>query len=113
MRARPRQSVPPCVHRRRAMRVSRLAWPSATGIAPAASALDKQEQVARTGPREKILHPLRAAARIIDQKIGWNRIGLALSLAIIVSAGVVLYRILRGIDAAEVIVALKETEARD
>jgi len=60
-----------------------------------------------------MLHPLRAAARIIDQKIGWNRIGLALSLVIIVSAGVVLYRILRGIDAAEVIVALKETEAHD
>ena len=60
-----------------------------------------------------MLHPLRAAARLIDQKIGWNRIGLALSLVIIVSAGVVLFRILRGIDSAELLDALKATEARD
>ena len=33
-----------------------------------------------------MLHPLRAAARFVDQKIGWNRIGLALSLVIIASA---------------------------
>ena len=45
-----------------------------------------------------MLHPLRAAARFIDQKIGWNRIGLALSLVIIGTAAVVLYRMLRGID---------------
>ena len=48
-----------------------------------------------------MLHPLRAAARFIDRKIGWNVVGLALSLAIIVSACVVLYRILRGIELAD------------
>jgi uncharacterized membrane protein YbhN (UPF0104 family) len=60
-----------------------------------------------------MLHPLRATARVINEKIGWNRIGFALSLVIIGSAVVVLYRMLRGIDVAEVIVALKATESRD
>jgi len=60
-----------------------------------------------------MLHPLRAAARFIDQKIGWNRIGLALSLVIIVAAATVLYRMLRGIQFAEVMVALKATEVSD
>jgi len=60
-----------------------------------------------------MLHPLRAAARFIDQKIGWNRIGLALSLVIIASAATVLYRILRGINFSEVLVALKATDPLD
>ncbi len=60
-----------------------------------------------------MLHPLRAAARLIDQKIGWNRIGLALSLVIIASAAVVLYRILRGIEFSDVVVALKATNPFD
>ncbi len=60
-----------------------------------------------------MLHPLRATARLIDQKIGWNKIGLALSLVIIISAGVVLYRMLRGINFSDVMVALKATERRD
>jgi uncharacterized membrane protein YbhN (UPF0104 family) len=60
-----------------------------------------------------MLHPLRAAARFIDQKIGWNRIGLVLSLVIIVAAATVLYRMLRGIQFAEVMVALKATEISD
>jgi hypothetical protein len=60
-----------------------------------------------------MLHPLRATARLIDQKIGWNRIGLALALIIIASAAVVLYRMLRGIDVADVVTALKETDLYD
>ena len=60
-----------------------------------------------------MLHPIRATARLIDQKIGWNRIGLALSLVIIVSAAVVLYRILRGISFSDVVVALKATDPVD
>jgi uncharacterized membrane protein YbhN (UPF0104 family) len=60
-----------------------------------------------------MLHPLRAAARFIDQKIGWNRIGLVLSLVIIAAAATVLYRMLRGIQFAEVMVALKATEISD
>jgi glycosyltransferase 2 family protein len=57
-----------------------------------------------------MLHPLRAAARVIDQKIGWNRIGLGLSLVIIGTAAVVLYRILRDIAVADVLDAVKATE---
>jgi uncharacterized membrane protein YbhN (UPF0104 family) len=57
-----------------------------------------------------MLHPIRAAARVIDQKIGWNRIGLALSLVIIGTAALVLYRILRGIAVADVLDAVKATE---
>ena len=60
-----------------------------------------------------MLHPLRAVARFIDQKIGWNVVGLVISLAIIGTACFVLYRMLRGIDAAEVVKALKATETRD
>ncbi len=60
-----------------------------------------------------MLHPLRAIARLIDQRIGWNRIGLALSLIIIAAAAAVLYRILHGIDFSEVIVALKATDPAD
>ena len=60
-----------------------------------------------------MLHPLRAAARLIDQKIGWNRIGLALSLIIIAVAAAVLYRILRDIEFSEVMVALKATDIAD
>ena len=60
-----------------------------------------------------MLHPLRATARLIDEKIGWNRIGLALSLVIIGTALFVLYRMLRGIDVAQVVVALKATERGD
>ena len=60
-----------------------------------------------------MLNPLRATARLIDQKIGWNRIGLALSLIIIAAAAMVLYRILRGINFSDVIVALKATDPAD
>lgn len=60
-----------------------------------------------------MLHPLRATARFIDKKIGWSRIGLALSLVIIASAATVLFRILRGLNVADVIIALKATETRD
>jgi len=60
-----------------------------------------------------MLHPLRATARLIDEKIGWNRIGLALSLVIIGTALFVLYRMLRGIDVAQVMVALKATDRSD
>ena len=60
-----------------------------------------------------MLHPLRATARLINEKIGWNRIGLALSLVIIGTALLVLYRMLRGIDVAQVVVALKATDRSD
>jgi len=53
---------------------------------------------------------LRAVARFFQKTIGWNRIGLILSIAIISIAGVVLFHMLRDIDTDEVIAALKATE---
>src|SRR5262245_1189220 len=56
---------------------------------------------------------LRSTARFFDEKIGWNRVGFALSITIIAIAAVVLYRTLRGIDVREVVDAVKATPARN
>jgi uncharacterized membrane protein YbhN (UPF0104 family) len=58
-----------------------------------------------------MLSTLRAAARFIQNRIGWNRIGVLLSLAIITVAVVVLVHMLRDIDINEVITAVKATSA--
>jgi hypothetical protein len=57
-----------------------------------------------------MLNSLRAAARFFQEKVGWNRIGVALSLAIITIAVVVLVHMLRDIDTNEVLRALKAVE---
>jgi uncharacterized membrane protein YbhN (UPF0104 family) len=54
-----------------------------------------------------MLNSLRAAARFFQEKVGWNRIGVVLSLAIITIAIVVLVHMLRDIDTNEVLRALK------
>jgi glycosyltransferase 2 family protein len=54
---------------------------------------------------------LRTGARIINEKIGWNRISFLLSITIIVIAIVVLYRILQGIEIADVVDALRATRS--
>jgi uncharacterized membrane protein YbhN (UPF0104 family) len=56
---------------------------------------------------------LRAAANLIGGKIGWNRIGIALSLTIIVVAAIVLYRMLQNLNFHEVMHALKTFDKRD
>ena len=60
-----------------------------------------------------MLDLLRAAARTCQSVIGWNRVGVLLSLAIIAVAAVVLFHTLRDIDAHEVVAALKATERSD
>ena len=60
-----------------------------------------------------MLDALHRAAVFCDQRIGWNRIGLVLSLAIIMVAAVVLYRILLTIDASEVVQALLTADLRN
>jgi len=60
-----------------------------------------------------VLDALHRAAVFCDQKVGWNRIGVVLSLTIIIVAAVVLYRILRTINANEVVEALVTTDTRD
>jgi glycosyltransferase 2 family protein len=54
----------------------------------------------------------RAAKRFFDQRIGWNRVGIALSVTIIIIAAVVLYRVLRGISFHEVAAAIGRTSFR-
>jgi glycosyltransferase 2 family protein len=56
-----------------------------------------------------MLKSLRAVARFIQNKIGWNRIGVLLSITIIIIAVVVLVHMLREIDRNEVFRALRET----
>jgi uncharacterized membrane protein YbhN (UPF0104 family) len=51
----------------------------------------------------------RSVGKILADVVTWNRVGLLLSLTIIVVAAVVLYHILHDIDVAEVIKALKAT----
>ncbi|MGA6979439.1 MAG: UPF0104 family protein, partial [Pseudolabrys sp.] len=57
-----------------------------------------------------MLKSLRAVARFFQNTIGWNRIGVLLSIAIISVAAVVLLHMLRDIDTDEVISALKATQ---
>jgi len=59
-----------------------------------------------------MLNSSRAVARFVQNKIGWNRIGLLLSVTIIAVAVVVLVRLLRGIQIDEVFRALKATKLR-
>jgi glycosyltransferase 2 family protein len=61
----------------------------------------------------RLLDALHRAAVFCDQKVGWNRIGVTLSLTIIAIAAVVLYRILRTINAREVVEAVMTTALRD
>jgi len=64
------------------------------------------------GPERGMLKKLHGTARFFDRKVGWSRIGAALSLTIIIVAVVVLYRILRDIDPDELIDALEATDWR-
>lgn len=56
-----------------------------------------------------MLNRLRAVARFFQDKIGWNRLGVLLSLTIIAIAAVVLFHMLRDINVDEVIAALTAT----
>jgi glycosyltransferase 2 family protein len=58
-----------------------------------------------------MLGSLRAVARFFQTKIGWNRIGLLLSITIISVALYVLVHMLRDLDTDQVIAALEAVEA--
>jgi glycosyltransferase 2 family protein len=59
-----------------------------------------------------MLKSLRAVARFFQSNIGWQRIGVLLSLTVIAVAAVVLFHMLRDLNVDEVIAALKATERR-
>ena len=60
-----------------------------------------------------MLERLRVASKFVGEKIGWHRIGFALSVAIIATAAVVLYRTLHNLNFAELMHALKTFDKRD
>lgn len=60
-----------------------------------------------------MLDVLRAVARFFNRYIGWQRVGLVLSLVIIGTAVTVLYRMLHKIDASEVWRAIQATSVTD
>jgi glycosyltransferase 2 family protein len=62
------------------------------------------------GPERGMVDRLRGTARFFGSKIGWSRIGVALSLTIITVAVVVLYHILRHIDPDALVDALEATD---
>jgi glycosyltransferase 2 family protein len=53
---------------------------------------------------------LRTAARFVDTKVGWSRLGFALSVLVIATASVVLYRILHDINVDDVLEAVSEID---
>ncbi|MFL5333164.1 MAG: YbhN family protein, partial [Geminicoccaceae bacterium] len=57
-----------------------------------------------------MLNVLRATSRVVNERIGWNRIGLILSVTVITVAAVVLYRMLHDIEIDEVMDALQATQ---
>ncbi len=59
-----------------------------------------------------MLNAMSAVTRVVDAKVGWNRIALAASLIIIAVASVTLVRLLRDIELAKVIAALEATPPR-
>jgi hypothetical protein len=59
-----------------------------------------------------MLKSARAVARFCQDKIGWSRIGVLLSLSIIAVAALVLFHTLRGIDIHEVVAAIRAVELR-
>jgi len=59
-----------------------------------------------------MLKRLRAAAHVFNQKVGFSRLGVVLSVAVIIVAVAVLYRILHDIDFDELLDALEATDWR-
>jgi uncharacterized membrane protein YbhN (UPF0104 family) len=57
-----------------------------------------------------MLPVLRTVARIINERLGWNRISFLLSVTIIVIAAVALYRMLHDIELEDVVDALRATD---
>src|ERR1700720_258376 len=66
-----------------------------------------------TDREHRVIEALHRIAVFCDTRIGWNRLGIALSAVILAVAGAVLYRILRTIDVREVVDALASTDWRD
>jgi len=60
----------------------------------------------------RMLNAMSLFARTIDQKIGWNRIGIGASMAIVVIAFAVLLRLLSDIDLDKLLAIIRATPLR-
>jgi len=60
-----------------------------------------------------MVNALHVVARFFDQRVGWNRIGIAISVTVIAVAAMVLYHSLRDISIKEVMLAIKARSMRD
>jgi glycosyltransferase 2 family protein len=60
-----------------------------------------------------MLNALRAVARFFDQRVGWNRLGIGISITVIAIAAFVLYRTLNDIELRDVVKAVTATPTRD
>jgi len=58
-----------------------------------------------------MLNAMSAITRTVDEKIGWNRVGIAISIALIAASSIVLYRLLHDIDVGKVVAALRAMPA--
>src|SRR5262249_34307058 len=92
-------------------RIAHVRSPARPGPHPGRTRLRRRLRSAKAGPEVRMLDTLRAPARIIREKIGWNRVGLGLSVTIIAIAAVVLYRMLEDLDPEDLVEALKATRA--
>src|SRR5262249_39802087 len=83
------------------------------GILPDSSATDRLMGPQRPHRWRATLAAAHTIARFCDEKIGWNRIGVLLSIALIAIAVAVLYHILQDIEVREVVQALRDAETSD
>lgn len=60
-----------------------------------------------------MLHLLRVILRFIGKKIGWHRIGFVISVVIIATAAVVLYRTLHDLNMNDLVRALHDIKSRN
>src|SRR6266851_1776381 len=62
--------------------------------------------------RMQMLNAMSAITRAVDAKVGWNRIGIAISLLVIAIAFATLFRLLRDVDIGRVVSALQAMPPR-
>jgi glycosyltransferase 2 family protein len=75
--------------------------------------MDQPMQPKRISRLRGVFDAARLIHRFCDRTIGWSRIGLILSIAIIGIAAYVLFNILRDIEIREVVGALRNADARN
>src|SRR3977135_2305860 len=68
-----------------------------------------ESQRPRAHHRMQLQNAMSAITRAVDAKVGWNRIGIAISLLIIAIAFATLFRLLRDVDFGKVVLALQAT----